>query len=244
MPEEETLELETLAPDLDHVEAEPGVNGNGEPYTAEETLLDYQAIASEAFERAEYERLQAIYGTTEEETTPEETTLSVEEDFLLDSQLVEVRAASQLRVANPVMPEAKAYQLNIGGTTYYAWFPAGARLVVCEDGTIYNETGANITGIISNSLNGVNVNGYNDTITVAPLLSGSGNNNAYRYGSRVYTTHYYVSGSSLLNSTTYQTDVTCEKEPGAGYGFTNFQYVTIGILLILLFLLIVRFFRK
>ncbi len=240
MPEEETLELETVAAELSDIEAEPGVNAEGETY------IDYSAIASEAIERAEYERLQSIYGETETDPVleTEETTLSVQEIFNLDSELVAVNAAPEVRAVTPEMPEAKAYKLNLDGREVYAWFPSGARLVVTSDGYLYNETGSSITGIISDSVNGVSFNGYNDTVTIAPLLTGSGNNNAFRYGSRVYVTDYYVSGSSLYNSTTYITDATCTKEPGAGYGFSSYQYCIFGLLFVLVLMLIVRFFRK
>lgn len=240
MPEEETLELETVAENLDQIEAEPGVNAEGETY------IDYSAIASEAIERAEYERLQAIYG--ESETDPyqetEESTLSVQEIFNLDSEMVSVNAAPEVKAVLPTMPESKAYKLILDGREVYAWFPSGSRLVVTSDGYIYNETGSTITGVISDTINGVSFNSFNDTVSITPMLSGSGNNNAYRYGSRVYITDYYVSGSSLFNSTSYVSNATCVREPGAGYGFSNYQYAMFGLLFVLVLLLIVRFFRK
>lgn len=225
--------------DLSAIEAEPGVNALGESAT-EETSLDYEAIASEAIERALLEDLLQRY-----ETTPEESTLSLEDDFNLDAVMTEVKGA-QLRAANTpyVMPEANAYKLSLDGNEYYAWFPAGAELVVTDEGRLYNSTSSNITGVISSTLDGIAFNSYNDTITVAPLLTSSGNNNAFRYGSRIYVTDYYSSGSQLYNSVSYVTDAEVLKKPGAGYGWSRFEFITVAIYTIILFLLIIRWGRK
>lgn len=239
MPEEETLELETIADDLAEIEAEPGVNGYGESYQ-EETTIDYYAVASEAIDRAFLEELEARYRPTEEQT------LSPEEDFLLDASLSEVRAAPAAEGVRAVqtMPKSQAYLLNLDGTEYYAWFPAGAKLQVTDEGDIYNESGANITGVISTSLTGVSLNGYNDFVTVAPLLATSSNNNAYRYGSRVYITDYYSSGNTLYNNVTYVTSAKKVEAPGAGYGFSSYQIMVFCALLFVVVLLILRGGRR
>lgn len=225
--------------DLSAIEAEPGVNALGESAT-EATTLDYEAIASEAIERALLEDLLQRY-----ETTAEESTLSPEDDFNLDAVLTEVKGV-QLRATNTpyVMPEANAYKLSLDGTEYYAWFPSGAELVVTDEGRLYNSTASNITGVISRTVDGVSFNSYNDLVTVAPLLSSSGNNNAFRYGSRIYITDYYSSGSQLYNTVSYVTDAEVLKKPGAGYGWNRFEMISVAIYTIILFLLIIRWGRK
>lgn len=244
MPEE----LETVAENLEEIEAEPGVNPYGESVVSETgESLDYAAIASEAIERAQYESLAAIYGEEETEAVlqTEEPTLSVEEDFLLQPEITSVLAAEPVRAAQIYdMPEAKAYKLNLDGTEYYAWFPSGAELVVTDEGYFYNGTASAITGVISTSLDGINLNGYNDFVTVAPLLSTSSNNNAYRYGSRVYITDYYVSGSNLLSTVSYVSSYSCVKEPGAGYGFSKYQLTIFGLLFLAILLLVIRWGKK
>lgn len=240
MPEE--FELETLAEDLAGIEAEPGINPYGEAMT-EEVTIDYESIAQEAIDQYILSSLEARYNTEEQ---LEEITLSPEEDFALDSPMVGVKAAP-LAAAAPaqnVMPEQKAYKLDLDGREVYAFFAADAELGVTDDGYIYNETGANITGIIADSLDSFSLNSYNDTVTVAPLLNSSGNNNAYRYGSRVYVTDYYSSGTTLQNSVTYISEAKLLDSPGAGYGFSRFQIVSFTMLLLMVFLLIVRFARK
>lgn len=196
-PEEPAPALETVAADLNQIEAEPGVNAMGEEMT--ESSVDYYALAMEAIERA---YMESLAEKLEEKT--EETTLSIEEDFLAQPELAEIRAATDpVRAASPTMPKSKAYLLELDGIQYYAWFPSGSTLGVSDEGYIYNEGSANISAVISTSLDGVSLGGYNDFVTVAPLLASSSNNNAYRYGSRVYITDYYVQGNSLYNNVTY-----------------------------------------
>lgn len=227
MPEEETLAMETVAQDLAAIEAEPGINALGESIT-EETTVDYFALASEAIDLAWLQELEARYATIEE---TEEMTLSPQEVFELQPELVQIQAApAAVASSNPVMAAAKAYRLNLDGREVYAWFPGGAVLGVSEDGYLYNETGSNITGVIADSLDGLAFNSYNDTVTVSPLLNSSGNNNAYRYGSRVYITDYYTSGNTLYNSTQYISSATVLDTPGAGYGFTRYQVLIFFLL--------------
>lgn len=225
--------------DLAEIEAEPGVNALGESVT-EESYLDYEAIASEAIERAILEDLLERY-----ETTAEESTLSQEDIFQLDSELTEIRAVKAPAANVPyVMPEAEAYKIILDGVEYFAWFPDGNELVVTDEGRLYNPSASNITGIISTTADGVSFNSYNDTVTVAPLLTASGNNNAYRYGSRIYITDYYVTGSQLYNTVSYVTNAEVVKKPGAGYGFSRYQIISLAILLVMLFLLMIRWGRK
>ena len=184
IPEETIQAIEEIATaevqqDLGAIEAEPGVNALGESITETESL-DYEAIASRAIEEA---ILENILGRDENST--EESTLSPADDFALDSVLTEVKAVKAPATNVPyTMPEAQAYKLTLDGIEYYAWFPSGAELVVTDEGRLYNATANNITGIISTSLDGVQFNSYNDTITIAPLLTASGNNNSYRYGNQ------------------------------------------------------------
>ena len=236
LPEESETEetspiLETVAENLEDIEAEPGVNAMGESMTES---VDYYALASEAIERAYYESLAATY------QTQEKTTLSAEEDFLQLAPLAQVNAAPVLNAANGsvTMPESKAYKLVLDGNEYYAWFPDGKELVVTDEGYFYNESSSSITALVSNSLDGVDINSYNDFVTVSPLLSSSSNNNSYRYGSRVYITHYYVTGNSLYSDVNYITDARCTKTPGAGYGFSKYQYVIFAGILIIVFMLL------
>lgn len=240
MPEE-TFEFETIADDMAAIEAEPGVNPYGEEPETQQVDDIYYEIASKAIE--EY-ILSAAEASTESEKQSEEATLSVLEDFEMPAALNEVKAVPMLTAVNSVMPEQKAYKLDLDGREVYAWFPAGAELGVTDDGYIYNETGSNIVGIIADSLDAVHINGVNDTVTVTPLLNGSGNNNAYRYGSRVYLTHYIVSGTTLQSTVNYVSSSSLVKRPGAGYGFSSFQLTMFGIGLLLVLILIVRFVRK
>lgn len=249
--EETAAAAETVAADLADIEAEPGVNAMGEEVTESATEIDYYAIASEAVERAQLASLEAAY-QTEMETElleTEESTLSLEENFNLDAALTSVKSVSLTSTSTSsgafVLTEQNAYQLQLDGDTYYVWFPSGARLEVSDDGYIYNATDANISGVLSSTLDGVDYNSYNDTLTIAPMFTSSGNNNAYRYGSRVYITDYYESSSSYLQSdVTYVSEAICLKEPGAGYGFSNFQLVTFGMMFTLLLVLLMRFVRK
>lgn len=243
-PEEESQEepapvLETVAQELSQIEAEPGIDGYGEPIT-EATSIDYYSLAMDAIERAAYESL-----AEKLEETTEEHTLSPEEDFLVDAPLVQVLAAPDpVRAASPTMPKSKAYLLELDGVEYYAWFPAGATLGVSDEGYIYNEGSANISAVISTSLNGVSLGGYNDFVTVAPLLATSSNNNAYRYGSRVYITDYYVQGNTLYNNVTYISSAKALETPGAGYGFSNYQIAILAGVLLIVILLVMRGQRK
>lgn len=255
MPEEvnETLDqLEETAPaieeivtaevpqNLQEIEAEPGVNAVGEEI---QTQPDFYAIASQAIEEASIQAILDQYATSQADT--EEQTLSPLEIFNQDSVLTEVRAAAAPAAATPyVMPEATAYKLQLDGVEYYAWFPDGAELVVTDEGRLYNQSTSNISGVISRSVDGVSFNSYNDFVTVAPLLASTSNNNAYRYGSRIYITDYSVSGSTLTNSVSYVTDAVVVKQPGAGYGFSRYQIISLAILLIMLFLLLIRWGRK
>lgn len=230
--EEESIQAETVAAELSEIEAEPGVNALGESMT-EESTVDYYALASQAIEMAWLEELEARYSTAEEVT--EEVTLSPQEIFDLQSQLVEINAAPLAAAAssNPTMPAVKAYKLNLDGREVYAWFPGGAVLGKSDDGYLYNESGSNVTGVIADSLDGLSFNSYNDTITVSPLLNASGNNNAYRYGSRVYLTHYYTSGNTLYNTTQYISSAEVVEIPGAGYGFSRYQVLIFFLLAII-----------
>lgn len=236
-PEESApAEEETVAPDLSMIEAEPGIDGNGDPVTTEESSIDYYAEASEAIDRAILAELEARYNSQEE------TTLSPEEDFLLDASLTKVVAAPAAVNDRAVhtMPVSEAYQIELDGVQYYCWFPNGARVQVTDEGDIYNESGSNITGLISTSLTGVNLSGYNDFVTFAPLLATSSNNNAYRYGSRVYITDYYVSGNTLYNNVSYVQSAKMIKAPGAGYGFNSYQFVVYAGLCLICVLLLLR----
>lgn len=236
--EETSPVWETLPDGLDGVEAEPGVDGYGES-------IDYESIASEAIDQYILQSLEARYHTEEQR---EENTLSIEEDWALDAPLVGIKAAAApdqvLAAVHPAMPEAKAYQLQLDNRTVYAWFPDGATLGVSDDGYIYNASGSNITGVIADNLDGIDINGFNDTVTITPLLNSSGNNNAYRYGSRVYITDYYTSGSTLQNTVSYVQSAQLVKAPGAGYGFSSFQLAVYGFGLLLVLLLVMRFIRK
>lgn len=237
LPGEEWL---TVADDLSDIEAEEGVDVYGSEYEPETEVqsVDYQAIASKAIEEYLLQSLEDKYQTEEEST--EAQTLSVLDNWLLDSEVSEIQAAPQLRAGNPVMPEGKAYKLKLDNRTVYAWFSSSAELGTTDEGYLYNESSNNITGIIADSLDGVSLNSYNDTITVTPLLTGSGNNNAYRYGSRVYVTDYYVSGSTLVNSVNYISSAEVLEKPDAGYGFTRFQLAGLGLLLLLVILMLLR----
>lgn len=242
-PEEESQEepapaLETVAADLNQIEAEPGINALGEEMT--ESSVDYYALAMEAIERAYMESL-----AEKLEETTEESTISLEEDFLAQPELAEVRAAADpVRAASPTMPKSKAYLLELDGVQYYAWFPSGSTLGVSDEGYIYNEGSANISAVISTSLDGVSLGGYNDFITIAPLLASSSNNNAFRYGSRVYITDYYVQGNTLYNNVTYIGSAKMIDKPGAGYGFSSYQLVVFAALLLIVIMLFMRGNRR
>lgn len=240
-PPEETWEFETIAENLEEIPAEPGVNPYGE--SIQETSIDYESIANEAIDQYILSSLEAVYHTEEQH---EETTLSIEEDWALDAPVTAVKAAPLAAPAagSVTMPESKAYKLNLDGREVYAWFPDGQELSVSEDGYVYNATAANITGVIADSLTGIDLNSYNDTVTITPALTGSGNNNAYRYGSRVYVTDYSVAGNTLTNTVTYVNTSTLVKAPGAGYGFSKFELTLFGFGLLLIMLLVVRFVRK
>lgn len=230
--------METVAPDLSQIPAEPGIDGYGESMTEPANDVFIQELQN-ILDQEGYD-LQ-IVERTEPET--EVSTLSLEEEFAAQPELAEVRAASDpelSRAQSPLMPEEKAYKLSLDGVEYYAWFPAGAELVVTDEGYIYNEGASNITGAISNSLNGLSLGSYNDFVTIAPLLTTGSNSNAYRYGSRVYITDYYVNNGTLYNSVSYVTEAKALDTPGAGYGFSRYQLLTIGFLLILVFILLIR----
>ena len=238
-PAIEDIATAEVQQNLEAIEAEPGVNALGESIIETESL-DYEAIASRAIEEAILENLLG-----RDETSTEESTLSPEDDFNLDSILTQVNAVKAPAANVPyTMPEAQAYKIKLDGTEYFAWFPSGAELVVTDEGRLYNATGSNLVGVISRSVDGVSFNSYNDTLTIAPLLTGSGNNNAFRYGSRIFITDYYVNNSTLYNSVSYVTDAVVTKKPGAGYGFDRFQIISLGIMIIILFLLLIRWGRK
>lgn len=249
MPEE-TLELETVAQDLSDIEAEEGVDAYGSEYesetevetAAESTEIDYEAIASRAIEEALFQSLSVKYESETEEiySSSEEVTLSQLEIFQADSELQQIQSAPALRAGNPVMSEGKAYKLNLDGREVYAWFSGSAELSVSDDGYLYNESSNNVVGVIADTLDGLSFNSFNDTVTVAPLLTGSGNNNAYRYGSRVYVTDYYASGNSLYNTVSYISSAKVIDKPDPGYGFSKVQMVGIGLLLTLVVLVLLR----
>lgn len=238
MPEET---LATVAEDLNQIQAEPGVNALGESY--EETQLesdDFVAALQEILDQEGYE-LQIVAATEAE--TEELSTISLEEDFLAVPILDEIRAASDPQAARavmPALPTSKAYKLDLDGYQYYAWFPAGAELVVTDEGYIYNESSSNISGVIAASADGVSLGGYNDFVTIAPLLSTGSNNNAYRYGSRVYITDYYAGVNGLSSTVNYISSAKAIDKPGAGYGFSRYQLLTVGFFLILVLVLLIR----
>lgn len=236
MPED--LELETVAEDLNQIEAEPGVNALGESF---EESQDYYIEALQQILDEEGYDLQIVERTEPETESP--SSLSVEEDFLSQPEMVKVLAVQDpeaVRAAAPVLPSSKAYRLRLDGVEYWAWFPAGSELVVTDEGYIYNESATNITGVISNSLDGVSLGGFNDFVTIAPLLTTGSNNNAFRYGSRVYITDYYSSGNALYNNVSYVSEAKALEKPGAGYGFTRYQLLTVAFLLILVLILLIR----
>lgn len=242
MPDQETKidELQTVAENLADIEAEPGVNAFGESIE-ESSSIDYQAIASEAIEMAILQELEARYASNEDELITDEETLSIDEIFRQDAALqavqgIEIRAAN-----NPVMPEAKAYKIELDGVQYYCWFPAGAEVGITDDGYLYNETANNITGIIATDLSGVSLNSYNDSVTIAPLLNTSGNNNAFRYGSRVYISDYYSSGNTLNYTTTYVNDAKVIEKPSPGYGFSRFQIALLFVAGLIVLFSVLRF---
>lgn len=239
MPEEETLELETLAENLSDVEAEAGVNGYGEPIT-EEGSIDYYAEASQAIEMAILESLQEKYVLATPEET-EEVTLSPGELLKEEPEIMQIEAAQQLRAAgSATMKKELAYKVLIGNSEYYVWFPAGAEVDTTDEGFLYNATGSNLVGVVGSDLDSISIDGYNDTITVAPLLNSSGNNNAYRYGSRVYITDYYVSNNTLQSNVTYYQGVKVLEEPSPGYGFSRFQIALLFVLGVLALITIIR----
>lgn len=238
MPEEE-MTLATVAENLSDIEAEPGVDAMGESMTAQESDIFVDSL-QEILDREGYD-LQIVPRTEELQT--EEVSLSPAQEFALDAELVGVLAAEDpdlARAITPVMPVSKAYRLDLDGVEYYAWFPSGSELVVTDDGYIYNESSANITGVISTTSDGVSLGSYNDFVTVAPLLTTGSNSNAYRYGSRVYITDYYPSGNNLVNTVSYVTSAKAVDVPGAGYGLSKYQILTVAFFVIVVFLLLIR----
>lgn len=243
LPEEQT-EPETVARDPAEIEAEPGINALGES-------IDYYAIASAAIDAYQYESLSAKMESEAMETleTEEETVPSVMDLWEADSELTEVNAPAAgfalLAASNSyTMPKAQSYNITLDGVDYYVFFPSGQKLEMTDEGYPYNPSASNIVGIISNSLDGVDLRSYNNTVTFTPAFTASGNNNAYRYGSRIYITRYYTSGNNLYNDVTYIANAHVNDEPGAGYGFSSFEIVVFAALIFIVAALVLRGARK
>lgn len=159
---------------------------------------------------------------------------------------VEVRYLGQETEADPVILEdinvynAKSptraipsfknvWKLEINNQEYEVLFPENATLQVVND-KLYNTGTSNITGIIlDSSFSDSSYVSY--TITVLPVTASNTQTTIYRYGSRIYLTHYSVgTGNNLATTVSYVQPVVASRP--VGFSFSAPDLVICGLLLL------------
>lgn len=132
------------------------------------------------------------------------------------------------------------YRLSISGQEYLFFLPEDVETLVVIDGSIVNLGSSSITGLLVPVDEPVNFYSWQERyLTIQPLLTSSANNNAYRYGSRIYVTSYSIGTGTSLSSTTSYVVPSVLAEPKPGHSFDSFQLFVCGALLVsLLFSLI------
>lgn len=178
---------------------------------------------------------------SETESDADLTTSVLASDFeVLANENVFPVSDPVLLAASYLPDSGNVYHLFISGQEYSFFVPEDVETLMVLDGSIVNMGSSSITGLLVPNNGSVNVNSWQERfLTIQPLLTSSGNKNAFRYGSRCYMTIYSEdSGSSLTSTTTYVVpSVTSEPKPG--YNFDSFQLFVCGALLLsLLFSLI------
>lgn len=137
------------------------------------------------------------------------------------------------------------YDVLINGSDYTVMFPDIEGLEVV-DGYLVNKSNSSITGIISYG-SSIDLTSYHEqTLTINPFFTSSGNTNAYKYGSFSYVTTYVpnVNGSSLSSTNVYF-PVEVIKAPGLGSDWSLYDYGTFfAIFVIMLFAIIRGIFSK
>jgi len=134
-----------------------------------------------------------------------------------------------------------SYKVRFDGNDYTAVFPVSvADSLSVSDGVLCNVGASAVTGrLFADSFD---TGSYGDRfVTLNSVLSTSGNNNAYRYGSWSYVTRYYPysgSGSSSLNSSVSYGNVYVVEEPPAFSSMTTFQLIFVGCLCVIIVILL------
>lgn len=166
---------------------------------------------------------------------------------VLDSDVEVLANENVFPVSDPVslsasyLPDSgNVYRLSISGQEYSFFVPEDVQSLMVLDGSIVNMGSSSVTGLLVSNDGSVNLNSWQERfLTVQPLLTSSGNNNAYRYGSRCYITTYSVGSGSSLTSTTSYVVPSVTGQPKPGHNFDSFQLFVCGALLLsLLFSLI------
>lgn len=154
-----------------------------------------------------------------------------------DSEPLEVMAvAAGADVVSLPADHVVSYKVRFNGNDYTAVFPVSAAdSLSVSDGVLCNVGSSAVTGRLFTD--GFDTGSYGDRyVTLNSVLSTSGNNNAYRYGSWSYVTSYYPNtgtGSSSLSSTVTYGNIYVVEEPGAFSSMTDFQVVMTGLILVL-----------
>lgn len=213
--------IETLPDDFSDVTAESYeesvVDGNGQ-------LQDSDSIGDAAIEES---------NGVLNETEISETEMSLDSLSLSSDDEVIPLSVNAFSLGSDFPSSGNLWQLSLSGSTYYVYFPIDAHLLVV-DGHLVNIGSSSVTGLAS--VDGTfNIDTYNSYyLTLQPISTTSGNNNAYRYGSRSSLVYYYPgTSSSTLSSKTQYVTVEVLDQPKPGYQFSAESLVICGLLLFL-----------
>lgn len=140
-------------------------------------------------------------------------------------QEVNVYSAKSVNRSDPGF--RNLWKLEISGQEYNVLFPSNANLEVVN-GYLYNMGSSSVTGLVIDS--SFSDSSYSDyTITVLPISSSSTQTTVYRYGSRIYLTHYSTSGSVGLTSSVSYIQPEVISRP-VGFQFQKSEIVIVALL--------------